>query len=90
MVALLFIIEFIITLFIGFYIACNADKENVYILNSLKIFVVKLFQSRNVFGKIISCFMFILSIPGMLFILLMVIADIIVKCFIKIWKLGNR
>lgn len=90
LIVLLIIAELIITLFIGLYIACKADNENIYILNSLKNFVVEMFKDRNIFGKIISCFMFTLSIPGMLFILLMVIADIITKCFIKIWKLGNR
>ena len=87
---LIIIAEIIITLFIGLYIACKADNENIYILNSLNNYIVELFKDRNIFGKILSSFIFVLSIPGMLFILLMVIADTITKYLIKIWKLGNK
>ena len=87
---LLIIAEIIITLFIGLYIACKADNENIYILNSLNNYIVELFKDRNIFGKILSSFIFVLSIPGMLFILLMVIVDTITKYLIKIWKLGNK
>ena len=77
-------------LFAGFYICCKADIENISILNSIKNFVIDLFKDRNILGKFLSSVVFLLSIPGMLFMILLAIVDVFIKLFIKIWKLGNR
>ena len=77
-------------LFAGFYIAYKADIENIYILKSIKNFVIDLFKDRNILGKFLSSVVLLLSSPGMLFMILLVIADVLIKLFIKIWKLGNR
>ena len=77
-------------LFAGFYIAYKADIENIYILNSIKNFVIDLFKDRNILGKFLSSVVLLLSSPGMLCMILLVIADVLIKLFIKIWKLGNR
>lgn len=89
-ISLLSIFVILSILFAGFYIACKADIENIYILNSIKNFVVDLFKNRNILGKFLSSVVFLLSIPGILFMILLVIADVLIKLFIKIWKLGNR
>ena len=73
-------------LFAGFYIAYKADIENISVLNSIKNFIIDLFKDRNILGKFLSSVVFLLSIPGMLFMILLAIVDV----FIKIWKLGNR
>ena len=75
-ITLLSIFVILSILFAGFYIACKADIENISILNSIKNFVIDLFKDRNILGKFLSSIIFLLSIPGIL--------------FIKIWKLGNR
>lgn len=89
-ISLLSIFVILSILFAGFYIAYKADIENIYILNSIKNFVVDLFKNRNILGKFLSSVVFLLSIPGILFMILLVIADVLIKLFIKIWKLGNR
>lgn len=77
-------------LFAGFYICCKADIENISILNSIKNFVIDLFKDRNILGKFLSSVIFLLSIPGMLFVILLAIVDVFIKLFIRIWKLGNK
>jgi hypothetical protein len=89
-IALLSIFVILSILFAGFYIACKADIENIYILNSIKNFVIDLFKDRNILGKFLSSVIFLLSIPGMLFMILLAIADVFVKSCVKIWKLGDR
>ena len=89
-ISLLSIFVILSILFAGFYIAYKADIETIYILNSIKNFVVDLFKNRNILGKFLSSVVFLLSIPGILFMILLVIADVLIKLFIKIWKLGNR
>ena len=99
-IALLSIFVILSILFVGFYICCKADIEKkniyiyiyiyIYILNSIKNFVIDLFKDRNILGKFLSSVVFLLSIPGMLFVILLAIADMFVRLFIKIWKLGDR
>lgn len=89
-IALLSIFVILSILFAGFYIAYKADIKNIHILNSIKNFVIDLFKDRNILGKFLSSAVFLLSIPGMLFVILLAIADVFVRLFIKIWKLGNR
>lgn len=89
-IALLSIFVILSILFAGFYIAYKADIENIYILNSIKNFVVDLFKDRNILGKFLSSVIFLLSIPGMLFVILLAIVDAFIKLFIRIWKLGNK
>lgn len=89
-ITLLSIFVILSILFAGFYIACKADIENISILNSIKNFVIDLFKDRNILGKFLSSIIFLLSIPGMLFVILSAIVDMLIKLFIKIWKLGNR
>ena len=89
-ITLLSIFVILSILFAGFYIAYKADIEKIYILNSIKNFVIDLFKDKNILGKFLSSVVFLLSIPGMLFMILLVIADVLIKLFIKIWKLGNR
>ena len=57
---------------------------------SIKNFIIDLFKDRNILGKFLSSVVFLLSIPGMLFMILLAIVDVFIKLFIKIWKLGNR
>ena len=90
LIALLSIFVILSILFVGFYICCKADIENMSILNSIKNFIIDLFKDRNIFGKFLSSVIFLLSIPGILFVILLAIADMFIKLFIKIWKLGNR
>ena len=90
LIALLGIFVILSILFAGFYICCKADIENISILNSIKSFVVDLFKDRNILGKFLSSVMFLLSIPGMLFVILLAIVDVFIKLFIRIWKLGNK
>lgn len=66
------------------------DIGNISILNSIKNFVIDLFKDRNILGKFLSSVIFLLSIPCMLFVILLAIVEVFVKLFIKIWKLGNR
>ena len=89
-IALLSIFVILSILFAGFYICCKADIENISILNSIKNFVIDLFKDKNILGKFLSSVIFLLSIPGMLFVILLAIVEVFVKLFIKIWKLGNR
>lgn len=89
-IALLSIFVILSILFAEFYICCKADIENISILNSIKNFVIDLFKDRNILGKFLSSVIFLLSIPGMLFVILLAIVDVLIKLFIKIWKLGNR
>ena len=89
-IALLSIFVILSILFAGFYIAYKADIKNIHILNSIKNFVIDLFKDRNILGKFLSSAVFLLSIPGMLFVILLAIADVFVRLFTKIWKLGNR
>lgn len=89
-IALLSIFVILSILFIGFYICHKSDIENISILNSIKNFVIDLFKDRNILGKFLSSVIFLLSIPGMLFVILLAIVEVFVKLFIKIWKLGNR
>ena len=89
-IALLSIFVILSILFAGFYICCKVDIKNIYILNSIKNFVIDLFKDRNILGKFLSSVIFLLSIPGMLFVILLAIVDVLIKLFIKIWKLGNR
>lgn len=89
-ITLLSIFVILSILFAGFYIAYKADIENIYILNSTKNFVIDLFKDRNILGKFLSSVIFLLSIPGMLFVTLLAIADVFVKLCIKIWKLEDR
>ena len=88
-IALLSIFLILSILFAGFYIAYKADIENISVLNSIKNFIIDLFKDRNILGKFLSSVVF-LSIPGMLFMILLAIVDVFIKLFIKIWKLGNR
>lgn len=89
-IVLLSIFVILSILFAGFYICCKTDIENISILNSIKNFVVDLFKDRNILDKFLSSVIFLLSIPGMLFVILLAIVEVFVKLFIKIWKLGNR
>ena len=89
-IALLSIFLILSILFAGFYIAYKADIENISVLNSIKNFIIDLFKDRNILGKFLSSVVFLLSIPGMLFMILLAIVDVFIKLFIKIWKLGNR
>ena len=89
-IALLSIFVILSILFAGFYICYKADIENISILNSIKNFVIDLFKDRNILGKFLSSVIFLLSIPGILFVILLAIFDVFIKLFIKIWKLGNR
>lgn len=89
-IALLSIFVILSILFAGFYICYKADIENIFILNSIKNFVIDLFKDRNILGKFLSSVIFLLSIPGMLFVILLAIVEVFVKLFIKIWKLGNK
>jgi hypothetical protein len=89
-IALLSIFVILSILFAGFYICYKADIENISILNSIKNFVIDLFKGRNILGKFLSSVIFLLSIPGMLFVILLAIVEVFVKLFIKIWKLGNK
>lgn len=89
-ISLLSIFVILSILFAGFYICCKADIKNISILNSIKNFVIDLFKDRNILGKFLSSVVFLLSIPGMLFVILLAIADVFVRLFIKIWKLGDR
>lgn len=89
-IALLSIFVILSILFAGFYICCKADIENISILNSIKNFVIDLFKDKNILGKFLSSVIFLVSIPGMLFVILLAIVEVFVKLFIKIWKLGNR
>lgn len=89
-ITLLSIFVILSILFAGFYIAYKADIENIYILNSTKNFVIDLFKDRNILGKFLSSVIFLLSIPGMLFVTILAIVDVFVKLCIKIWKLGDR
>lgn len=90
LIALLSIFVILSVLFAGFYIFFKADIENISILNSIKSFIIDLFKDRNIFGKFLSSVIFLLSIPGMLFVFLLAIVEVVIKLFIKIWKLGNR
>ena len=89
-ISLLSIFLILSILFTGFYICCKADIENIAILNSIKNVVIALFKDRNILGKFLSSVIFLLSIPGMLFVILLAIVEVFIKLFIKIWKLGNR
>jgi preprotein translocase subunit SecY len=89
-IALLSIYVILSILFTGFYISYKADIKNISILNSIKNFIIDLFKDRNILGKFLSSVVFLLSIPGMLFMILLAIMEVFVKLFIKIWKLGNR
>ena len=89
-IALLSIFLILSILFAGFYIAYKADIENISVLNSIKNFIIDLFKDRNILGKFLSSVVFLLSIPGILFVILLAIFDVFIKLFIKIWKLGNR
>ena len=89
-ITLLSIFVILSILFAGFYIAYKADIENISVLNSIKNFIIDLFKDRNILGKFLSSVVFLLSIPGMLFMILLAIVDVFIKLFIKIWKLGNR
>lgn len=89
-IALLSIYVILSILFAGFYISYKADIKNISILNSIKNFIIDLFKYRNILGKFLSSVVFLLSIPGMLFMILLAIMEVFVKLFIKIWKLGNR
>lgn len=89
-IALLNIYVILSILFAGFYISYKADIKNISILNSIKNFIIDLFKYRNILGKFLSSVVFLLSIPGMLFMILLAIMEVFVKLFIKIWKLGNR
>ena len=89
-ITLLSIFVILSILFVGFYICCKADIENISILNSIKSFVIDLFKDRNILGKFLSSVIFLLSIPGILFVILLAIVDVFIKLFIRIWKLGNR
>lgn len=89
-IALLSIFVILSILFAGFYICCKVDIENISILNSIKNFVIDLFKDRNILGKFLSSVIFLLSIPGMLFVILLAIVDVFIKLFIRIWKLGNK
>lgn len=89
-IALLSIFVILSILFTGFYISYKADIKNISILNSIKNFVIDLFKDRNILGKFLSSVVFLLSIPGILFVILLAIADVFVRLFIKIWKLGDR
>ena len=90
LIALLSIFVILSILFAGFFICCKADIKNISILNSIKSFVVDLFKNRNIFGKFLSSVIFLLSIPGMLFVILLSIVDMFIKLFVRIWKLGNK
>lgn len=89
-IALLSIFVILSILFAGFYICYKADIENISILNSIKNFIIDLFKNRNIFGKFLSSVIFLLSIPGMLFVILLAIVDMFIKLFVRIWKLGNK
>ena len=89
-ITLLSIFVILSILFAGFYICCKADIENISILNSIKNFVIDLFKDRNILGKFLSSVIFLLSIPGILFVILLAIVDVFIKLFIRIWKFGNR
>lgn len=89
-IALLSIYVILSILFTGFYISYKADIKNISILNSIKNFIIDLFKDRNILGKFLSSVVFLLSIPDMLFMILLAIMEVFVKLFIKIWKLGNR
>lgn len=89
-IALLSIFVILSILFTGFYISYKADIENISILNSIKNFIIDLFKDKNILGNFFSSVVFLLSIPGMLFMILLAIVEVFVKLFIKIWKLGNR
>ena len=90
LIALLSIFVILSILFAGFYICYKADIENISILNSTKSFVIDLFKDRNILGKFLSSVIFLLSIPGMLFVIFLAIVDVFIKLFIRIWKLGNK
>lgn len=90
LIGLLSIFIILSILFVGFFICCKADNENISILNSIKNFIVDLFKDRNILGKFLSSIIFLLSVPGILFVILLAIIDTIIKLFMKIWKLGNR
>lgn len=75
---------------VGFFVCLKTDIENMSILNSTKNFVIDLFKDRNIFGKFLSSIIFILSIPFILFVIILTIVDIFIKLLMRIWKLGNR
>lgn len=81
-------IEYIICRFL--YSLQSGYRKYIYILNSTKNFVIDLFKDRNILGKFLSSVIFLLSIPGMLFVTILAIVDVFVKLCIKIWKLGDR
>lgn len=90
LIALLSIFVILSILIAGFYICCKADIENISILNSIKNFVIDWFKDRNILGKFLSSVIFLLSIPGMLFVILLAIVDVFIKLFIRIWELWNK
>lgn len=89
-ITLLSIFVILSILFAGFYICFKADVENISVLNSIKSFIIDLFKDRNILGKFLSSVIFLLSIPGMLFVILFAIVEVFVKLFIRIWELGNK
>ena len=50
----------------------------------------KLFQKKNIFGKILSIFVFIVSIPAMLCVLFYDFTILIIKIALCIWELGYK
>lgn len=88
--ALLFVIWIFLTVFFLIFLSANSDNESKSIISYSKEFVESLFIGRNIFGILISLFVFVLFIPSIVLIFLYEILYLAIKLFCYIWRLGDK
>ena len=89
----LFLIELFITVGISSYIMrhskINDDRKN-FILSDVKCYIKSLFVDRNMFGIIFGVFIFGLSIPAFLVLILVEIILWIIVFIMTVWDFGTK
>lgn len=89
---LMLVIIFEMCTTIGFpvYILITSDDNCTTIFKELKEWISEIFYHKNLFGKILSCLVIIVFMPGIIMALGFNILLYVIMLFRWIWNLGNK
>lgn len=72
------------------YIVVKSNDNCTTIYKELKEWISEIFYHKNLFGKILSCLVIIVFMPGIIMALSFNILSYIIMLFRWIWNLGNK
>lgn len=87
---LIIIFETCTTIVFSLYILVKSDDSCITIYKELNEWISEIFYHKNLFGKILSCLVIIVFIPGIIMALSFNILLYITMLFRWIWNLGNK